>query len=175
MILDKYTTSIRANQAFLREVLLKHGNSMGNRWRKASQAKRALAVQNALPDIQIKKWAIYEQVFGPSVLHDDFSLRTTYLLPYLSLNDMNSDSLRFLSFLNARSKHTPDDRVMFDLQQTKVDWEKGYLAVKHCGHGVVIHGAEYGKLVPWEKDQAHRWDLVGFPRTQLVIELNSFF
>jgi hypothetical protein len=53
MILDEHVTSIHANQVFLREVLLKHGNAISNRWRKASQAKRALSIQRALPDIQI--------------------------------------------------------------------------------------------------------------------------
>lgn len=36
-----------------------------------------------------------------------------------------------------------------------------------------MQGAEYGKLVPWDKDQAHRWDIVRFPRAQLVIEAQS--
>jgi hypothetical protein len=127
MILDEHVTSIRANQAFLRDVLLKHGNAISNRWRKASQAKRALSIQRALPDIRIKKWAIFERSFGPLVILDENSLRTTYLLPYLSLNGMKSDPFKFLSLLNARRKHDLDDWVIFDTRQTKLGWKKGYL------------------------------------------------
>jgi hypothetical protein len=36
-----------------------------------------------------------------------------------------------------------------------------------------MHSAEYGKLVQWDKYQAHRWDIVRFPRAQLVIEAQS--
>jgi hypothetical protein len=64
MILDEHVKSIHVNQAFLRKMLLKHGNAISNRWRDANQAKRALSIRRALPDIQIKKCAIFEQMLG---------------------------------------------------------------------------------------------------------------
>lgn len=33
-----------------------------------------------------------------------------------------------------------------------------------------MHGSDYGKVVPWDKDAAHPWDIVGFPRAQLILE-----
>ena len=169
-LLDEQVATIRANQAFLRRVLLNHGNAISNRWRKASQSKRASAIHSALPDIQVEKWAMFKYFYGPSVLLNEALLRKSCLLPYLNLDDLRSDPFKFLSLLHARSKHDLDDWIAFDVDQTRMAWENGWVAVKHCDHAVTMFGAEYGRLVPWDLDQAHRWDIIGFPRAHLVIE-----
>lgn len=84
MLSDEHVTNIRANQAFHRNVLHKHGYSISSRWRKASQAKRASALHGALPDIQVEKWEIFEHSYGPSRLVEEELLRKTFLLPYIS-------------------------------------------------------------------------------------------
>ncbi|KAF7504545.1 hypothetical protein GJ744_002101 [Endocarpon pusillum] len=169
-LLDEQVATIRANQAFLRRVLLNHGNAIISRWKKANSSKRASAIQNALPDIEVEKWTIFKKLYGPSVVLDEALLRKSCLLPYINLDDLRSDQFKFLSLLHARSQHDLDEWVVFDVNQTKLAWENGWIAVEHCPHAVIMFGAEYGKLVPWNQDQAHRWDIIGFPRAHLVIE-----
>ncbi|KAI5272330.1 hypothetical protein E4T47_04396 [Aureobasidium subglaciale] len=36
-----------------------------------------------------------------------------------------------------------------------------------------MYGQNYGRLVPWEKEAAERWDIVGYPRARLVIEAQA--
>lgn len=33
-----------------------------------------------------------------------------------------------------------------------------------------MQGSKYGQLKKWEKDAAHRFDIIGFPRAQLILE-----
>ncbi|KAI4719247.1 hypothetical protein E4T48_04531 [Aureobasidium sp. EXF-10727] len=44
----------------------------------------------------------------------------------------------------------------------------------YCGsYCVVMHGVDYGKLVPWEKGAAECCDTVGYPRARLIIEAQA--
>jgi hypothetical protein len=36
-----------------------------------------------------------------------------------------------------------------------------------------MHGPDCGQIVSWEKDKAHRWDIIGFPRARLVVEAQT--
>lgn len=33
-----------------------------------------------------------------------------------------------------------------------------------------MYGANYGQVVPWDKNQDHSWVTIGYPRAQLVLE-----
>jgi hypothetical protein len=53
-------------------------------------------------------------------------------------------------------------------------WALGWFDLEYCGkYCVVMHGVDYGKLVPWNKEAAERWDIVGYPRALLVIEAQA--
>ena len=53
-------------------------------------------------------------------------------------------------------------------------WALGRFDLEYCGnYCVVMHGVDYGKLVPWTKEAAERWDIVGYPRALLTIEAQA--
>ncbi|KAK5123221.1 hypothetical protein LTR85_003420 [Meristemomyces frigidus] len=53
-----------------------------------------------------------------------------------------------------------------------------YVRIAYNPHCVSLHNEDYGRLVLWEKDASHRWDIVGYPRARLVLQaqeaLSSF-
>lgn len=36
-----------------------------------------------------------------------------------------------------------------------------------------MHGPNYGELVEWDEDAAHRLDIIGFPRGQLILDAQA--
>jgi hypothetical protein len=51
--------------------------------------------------------------------------------------------------------------------------EIGVLTADFCNCAVKMHGPDYGQIVPWEKDKAHRWDIIGSPRARLGVEAQT--
>jgi HicA toxin of bacterial toxin-antitoxin, len=171
--LNRHVKTMRADRSFLQHALQVHGNAVLSRWKKCNQNQRADILRYALPGIETVKWAILYHNYNFEEVKDEAELRNTYLLPYLSLDDLKSNPLRFLSLLHCRTKYEFDDWVLFDVRQTKAGWENGVFATQFCKYAVQMHGPDYGGVVPWEKNKAHRWDIIGFPRAQLVIEAQS--
>ncbi|OTB01767.1 hypothetical protein M426DRAFT_36164, partial [Hypoxylon sp. CI-4A] len=51
-----------------------------------------------------------------------------------------------------------------------VGWKAGWFDTYFSEKCVVMYGSQYGDLVDWEEGSAHRFDVLGFPRAQLVLE-----
>jgi hypothetical protein len=168
--LDKKVTQIRENQQYLRDAISKHGNTILGRWKKKSRARRTECLVRALPTIEERRWAIFNYHYQVPASKNVDDIRKTYLLPYLSLEDLQTDPMRLLSLLHHRAWCDLDEWILFDIRQTKTGWERGRLLMKYCPQSVVMYGPEYGKLADWDEDRAHRWDTVGYPRAQLAIE-----
>jgi hypothetical protein len=114
---------LRADQLFLRKALQLHGNTILSRWKKRNRDRRADILQSALLGIEVAKWAILRHSFGSAGFKDEVSLRNTYLLPYLSLDDLKSDPLRLPCLLHCRTKYEVDDWVSFDVRQKELGWK----------------------------------------------------
>lgn len=171
--LNKNMQTIRSDQNFLRNALQLHGNTILGRWKKRSQEQKTVILQSALPGIETSKWPAFYHLFRFEGVKEEVELRKTFLLPYLSLDDFKSNPLRFLSLLYCRTKYESEDWVLFDVRQTKMGWVNGLFAIDFCKDAVQMYGPNYGHLVPWEKNKAHRWEIMGYPRAQLVIEAQS--
>ena len=59
------------------------------------------------------------------------------------------------------------------MYEFKDAWKNGLLALEFSPLCIVVHGNDYGKAVLFETDTAHRGDIVGFPRAQLLLEAQS--
>jgi hypothetical protein len=42
-------------------------------------------------------------------------------------------------------------------------------------HCIVMHGSDFGHLVQWEKEGAHRWDMIPYPLAQLILRAQHIF
>ena len=62
---------------------------------------------------------------------------------------------------------------MFDSAQLSNAYAIGSLEVRFNPNCVIMHGPKYGALTPWNKEAAHAWDIVGWPRGHLILEAQS--
>src|SRR5437763_2237481 len=95
--LNKQVAQIRENQEYLRDAISKHGNTILGRWKKKSRARRAECLVKAWPTIAEHPWAIFDYHYQVPASKGVDEVRKTYLLPYLSLADLQADPMRFLS------------------------------------------------------------------------------
>ena len=91
------------------------------------------------------------------------------LMFYLSVNDLAEDRLRFLSLLQARISYGLDEWAMFAYQESKTFCQIHQWRSKLNRHCVVMHGSDFGKLVPCDADRAHRRDIMGYPAAETVL------
>lgn len=98
------------------------------------------------------------------------ALRKTWSATYLNLEALKTDPARFLSLLHNRSHYSPEQWAPYDNKQIGPGWAYGGFALEHYAGCVVMQGPKYGRLTKWEKDAAHRFDIIGFPRAQLILE-----
>ena len=169
-LLREEVDSIRAGQAYVRGTLAKHGNTILGRWKKKSVAKRVEFLKDTFPGMEQNKRSHFEYMYNLNLPKNENEYRNAFLLPYLSLEDLKVDPMGLLSLLHYRTDHDIEEWVLFDIKQTKSGYDTGRFAPEYCPSCVVTHGREYGNLVPWDKTESHRWDTIGYPRAQLVIE-----
>lgn len=167
--LENLVHSIHDDLAFLRAQISARGNTILKRWKK-SRAKRAAVLQEAMPDMYPSKWPVMKLNNPGNGWTTLRAFRKVYLLPYVNLETLSEDPMRLSSLLHYRTKYKPEDWVMLDRKQIRLGWGTGSLQVEFNSNCVVMYGAEYGKLVPWNPDSAHRWDIIGYPLARLVLE-----
>ena len=175
-ISTSYAKDIRKDLQYLRDQVACHGNTIISRWKKRSREKRAAALLKAFPKIFPQQWS------GPLINYDYANVtwrkarefREALLLPYLNLEVLRDDALKFLGLLYNRTKFDPEDWVSFDVHQTRTSWATGGFRTDFAECCIVFYGLNYGEVVPWNSDQVHRWDIIGFPRGRLVLEAQHF-
>ncbi|KAL0253237.1 hypothetical protein SLS55_010209 [Diplodia seriata] len=119
------------------------------------------------------RWFMARYTSAQPTWKDARNLRDSFLLPYLSVELLKKDPAVFLGLLHNRTHYTPDMWAAFDSKELTIAWAAGFLDVDFNESCVVLHGSQYGHLVPWEADSAHRSDIIGFPRARLVIEAQA--
>lgn len=95
--------------------------------------------------------------------------RDTWLLPYLDRETLADDPQRFLRLLHYRTSHTPAEWAAFDNSQLVLSEHLGVLVPEYNKHCVVMQGPRFGELVPWNAEQAHRWEIIGFNKAQHLL------
>jgi hypothetical protein len=92
------------------------------------------------------------------------------LLPYLTRAQFVEDPVKLLRSHFLRTQYSPEAWVPFDTTQTRGAWKSGLVDLEYADYSVVMYGAGYGKLTPWESLRAHRGETMGYARAHLVIE-----
>jgi hypothetical protein len=148
-----------------------------NRWRKRSQDKRQALLKDAAPDLEDKQWILprYSYMEERKLINSRSQVRRRQiLLPWLSVEVLKTNPAVLFALLHYRSTHPPQDWAAFDSRQLTLSWACGWLDVDYSPKCVVMYGARYGQLVDWEAGAAHRADILGSPRAQLVLEAQVY-
>ncbi|KAE9982495.1 hypothetical protein BLS_005926 [Venturia inaequalis] len=175
---------IRSDLSYLRNSLKQHADLVVSRWKKKSKAKR-LALLQELADLAPFRWASvhFMNMHNPrcdcrqgkikvrSQKYDRLvgTYQDTWLTPYLDQATLSEDPLRLLSLLHVRSAFQPEEWVMFDKWHVTLAEYHIVLIPEFNENCVVMQGPEYGKLVPWEEEKAHSWQIVGYCKARQIL------
>lgn len=172
--LANYINQINIDRAYLAGLCDKHGNAISSRWRKKSRQKREALLLLADPTIEKEPWFRLRIEGEVDSWQESRERRRSWLLPHLSIAVMKANPSVLLGLLHHRVYHSPEEWAPFDNHQFIQSWAHGRFNLEYCGkYCVVMHGVNYGKLVPWNKEAAERWDIVGYPRALLIVEAQA--
>jgi len=197
-----YVKSINADRGAIRARLNLDADLILKRWQRKSVEKRATVVRTAMPDILARRFQTarllyeqrrtvrghrstidkktlsrgFEQYMAETMqaikIHND-AHRKQHLLPFIDVETLSHDPMNLLALLHYRSDSDIADWVMHDFEQLKVgfNWTMGPPSFNpHC---VIMYGAHLGRLIPWNKQSAHRHDIIGYPRAVLILEAQA--
>ena len=165
--------SMNENRAYLKQCLT-HGDMIMSRWRKKSRDKRETLLLSVDSTIYSQQWFHFRLPYSRMSWREARKYRNAWLLPYLNLESLKTDPDRLLGLLSNRVAHSPESWAPYDNKQMTLGWESGAFDLDHCESCVIMHGAEYGCTVAWDKAAAHRWDIVGYPRAILILEAQEY-
>lgn len=170
----RLSRAIRSNQMHIRRQLEQYGDVVLTRWRKKSKHQKQALILEARPDIFPSNCAPQHLLLHPAearpALLDQPQYRGALLLPYLNLESLMHDPMRLPALLHFRSAFALGEWAAFDSAQHKWGFESAYLAPQFNQLGVILHGGDYGKMVLFDKEDAHDWTTVGYTRAVLVLE-----
>ncbi|KAG9691292.1 hypothetical protein KCU95_g8131, partial [Aureobasidium melanogenum] len=172
--LADFVDKIKENRAHLTNLCDKFGNLILSRWKKKSRDKREALLLAADPTLKKEPWFRLRTEGEAITWQEVRPLRSSWLLPYLSTATLKANPSVLLGLLHNRVMHSPEEWAPFDSEVVRQGWADGYFDLEYCGYYcVVMHGINYGKLVPWDKEAAERCDIVGYPRARLLIEAQA--
>jgi hypothetical protein len=97
------------------------------------------------------------------------SYRDSWFLPYLDIETLSEDPTLFLSMLHHRTSNEPEKWLTFDNANIVLVEHFSIMSSTFNRNCVVMQGTDYGKLVPWNAEQAHRWEIVGFTKAHVLL------
>lgn len=160
---------------FLKTKCRLHGDRIMSRWKKRSREKRELWLLQADPNLCVDRWHLLRYVCMDAHLpwENARKLRKNFLLPYLSVDVLKNDPALFLSLLYNRTYYHPYMWAPSDSMELATGWNLCYLDVEISGACVAMYRENYGSLVAWDAQAAHRSDIVPFPRAKLILEAQA--
>lgn len=169
-IVGECARSINEDLRFLQDQCAAYGNTIRSRWKKKSRDKREASLLQVQPDMYLHLW------FTPRI-NLDFphwrklcEYKSSWMLPYLSIEVLKDDHVKFLSLLYHRTRYTPQQWAPFDTAQLRFAWDNAMISTVHSPKCIVMTGSGYGTLTTWQKDAAHRFDIIGFPRGLMILQ-----
>lgn len=99
--------------------------------------------------------------------------RKYLLLPYLDLDTLTKNPAALLGLLHTRAKDAPAEWASYDHEQLRSPWGIGLLDATFNECSVVMFCPRYGTYAKWQKNAAHRFDIIGFPCGRLVMEAQA--
>jgi hypothetical protein len=165
---------IKTSHEYIKRVVQLHGDTILKVWRKRSPAKRASLLRLAEPEIADRKGFVMEPTVARLDNKSDWHPhRKRFLIPFIDIETLTKNPATFVGLVNARAHSLPEEWALYDSEQLRSSWGIGAFRIAFHGGAVVMHGSDYGKLVPWDKKAAHRCDIIGYPRGSLIIEAQA--
>jgi hypothetical protein len=175
LMLTNFVRQIAEDRAYLNRTIEAHGDMILRRWRNRSTSKRRALLFQIDSSLPKESYARVRLEYAPTTIFQHRQkYRNVNFVPYLDAETLSMDTALLIALLHYRTQFSPAQWSSFDHQQLTVAWGAGMLDTHFNRHSVVMFGDEYGKLTPWEKDAAHRVDIVGFPRGRLILEAQAY-
>jgi hypothetical protein len=95
--------------------------------------------------------------------------RDSWFLPYLDVETLSEDPTLLLSMLHHRSCNELEKWLAFD--NANLGLVEHFIIMSNIFNRncVVMQGPDYGKLVAWKAEQAHRWEIVRFTKAYVLL------
>ncbi|KAF7936732.1 hypothetical protein BELL_0162g00170 [Botrytis elliptica] len=182
-----FATEISRNLVYLRQQCQTNGDSIIKRWKKKSRNKREALLRDIDPNLYPHRWPLahLNKAFQATLPSDYWisaditpsrymrEYRNACLLPYINLEGLIENPVMFLSLLQTRTQHSPEQWAPYDNFILDKHWDMGSLALDYNSHSIILAGSAYGTLTQWKSGEAHRWTSVGFPRAILILEAQA--
>jgi hypothetical protein len=114
-----------------------------------------------IDDAKQKEW-LSQALHGSRITKMIASYQDTWLLPYLDSETLSEDPSLLLALLHHRTTYESEDWILFDDMNADLAERFGIITQTFNSHCVVVQGPDFGKLVKWNADQAHRYEIIGF-------------
>ena len=151
----------------------KYGDTIINRWKRKSRAQKQAILLAVAPNMPTNKWKIIDMFCERTNWFENPAEQNTHLLPYLSVENLLEDPRKLLALLHSRTTSPPEAWAMHDSEHLATAWNTFALRTQYHDKCVVMHGLDYGKLVPYDLVASHHWDAIGYPRARLILEAQS--
>ncbi|KAK5739778.1 hypothetical protein LTR17_005064 [Elasticomyces elasticus] len=168
-----HARSITQDQAYLLDMIGKQGNTILNKWSKKNEVQRRELVRMAVPNLYEKKMPQAHIAYSHDLWRAKRPYRKTYLLPYLTVENLCDNKLKLPSLLHYRTSRAPEDWVMFDSDQFRDAYARGFFGLTFNDNCVAMDGSLYGLLVPYNREEVHAFACVGWPRARLILEAQA--
>ncbi|KAK3716363.1 hypothetical protein LTR37_006513 [Vermiconidia calcicola] len=182
-VVNDLISTAKANNEYIRTKLDEYGNMIAKRWlKRPNSTKRKILLKTAKPNISTKTHAEVELMYEyirykeaqqkgtvakkPAAIEGQEDL---FIIPYLNLQTLGEDPMKLLALLHYRTEVEQCEWVMFDCEQVRTHFHSSVLNIAYNPHCVIAYGKDFGKLVQWNKDAAHRWDVIGYPCARLIL------
>lgn len=161
----------RGDLEHVRFQIEKYGDTILKRWQRRSAKQREGLLLQAMPDMYPHKWLlafiVYE--FQRNIKKQEQQEKHLLLLPYVELPTLSQEPVKLLALMQWRAHANPADWVMLDSYHISEAFNQ-HLGPSNNPHCVVMYGKNYGRLIKWNRDSAHRWDIIGYPRAKKILE-----
>ncbi|KAN0092460.1 hypothetical protein V8E51_018307 [Hyaloscypha variabilis] len=170
---QEYSRSAGIDRSFLRDKFREQSKAIIDTWSNFSVLERKkvlLGADNTMYEFQWgeARHTVAFQWGDIGTAMRDF--RIFNLLSYVNLEALSQDPARFLNLLMNRINYSPQDWAPYDSHLLRLPWNTGAFERYFNQNCVVMQGPNYGSsLVPWSQ-LAHTWEIIGFPRAQLILE-----
>lgn len=180
--IDDLICTINTNLTCVRELLEKYGDAMANRWKKRTPSDRKALLLRAKPNLYPRKHVDADITFGlqkarmraasdgrlPAGM-SMFKSQDASLTPYLDILTLSEEPLKLLALLHYRAETSPSEWIVFDCRQMRTSFHIGRSDIAYNPHCVIALERDFGKLVQWDKNAAHKWDMIGYAAARLAL------
>ncbi|EPE32902.1 hypothetical protein GLAREA_05914 [Glarea lozoyensis ATCC 20868] len=177
-IISDHVQQSESDRQYLTKRLESHGDLIMSRWKKKARGKREEILVKAIPEICLYRFI--NPLFCYTGAHKKTGMgertekhRKQLLLHWFNVEVLKTSPAVLFALLHNRTVYPLQDWAPFDQRQLILSWACGHFDVKFSPMCVVMYGSEYGKVVDWDAESAHRADIVGFPKAELVLEAQS--